>query len=64
MLIDALLTILNAPPIPHEPGTVEGWGEVVSRIGEVLPGDYMKFIELYGTGTIADWLTVLWRMSR
>jgi hypothetical protein len=29
------------------------------RIGEVLPDDYMMFIEKYGTGTIARWLTVL-----
>ena len=59
MVIDPLLAILQAPSIPQEPGTAQGWGDVGRRIGEVLPGDYMKFIELYGTGTIARWLTVL-----
>jgi hypothetical protein len=59
MVIDPLLTILKTPATPHESGTAEGWGDVGRRIGEVPPGDYMKFIELYGTGTIADWLTVL-----
>jgi hypothetical protein len=59
MVIDALLTILKAPSTPHEPGTARGWGDVTARVGEVLPGDYMKFVELYGTGTISEWLTVL-----
>lgn len=59
MVIDPLLTILQVPSTPQEPGTAQGWGDVGLRIGEVLPGDYMKFIELYGTGTIAGWLTIL-----
>jgi hypothetical protein len=59
MVIDPLLTILKPPATPREPGTAAGWGDVGRRLGEVLPGDYMKFIELYGTGTIAEWLSVL-----
>ncbi len=59
MVIDPLLTILKTPSTPLERGTTQGWGDVGRRIGEVLPGDYMKFIELYGTGTVAGWLTVL-----
>jgi hypothetical protein len=54
-----LLTILKPPPTPRDSGTPAGWADVARRIGKVLPGDYMKFIELYGSGTIADWLTVL-----
>lgn len=59
MVIDSLLTILKTPNEPRETGSAQGWGDANSRIGEVLPGDYMKFIELYGTGEIANWLTVL-----
>jgi hypothetical protein len=59
MVIDPLLTILRPPSAPQDPGTARRWGDVGRRIGEVLPGDYMKFVELYGTGTIAEWLTVL-----
>ncbi|HEX8916297.1 MAG TPA: hypothetical protein VF796_28360 [Humisphaera sp.] len=58
MVIDPLLKILKTPSAPRETGTARGWGDVGYRLGEVLPGDYMKFIELYGTGTIAGWLTV------
>jgi hypothetical protein len=59
MVIDPLLTILKTPPSPRESGTAAEWSGVHSRLGVVLPGDYMKFIQLYGTGTISDWLTVL-----
>lgn len=59
MVIDALLTVLKPPPTPREPGTARGWGDVTRRLGGVLPGDYMKFIELFGTGTVAGWLTIL-----
>ncbi len=57
MVIDPLLTVLKTPIAPREVGSTVGWGDVGRRIGEVLPGDYMKFIELYGTGTIGGWLT-------
>src|SRR5687767_8000180 len=59
MVIDPLLTILTPPKTPREAGTGRGWGDVARRIGEVLPGDYMKFIELFGTGAVGGWLTVL-----
>jgi hypothetical protein len=59
MVIDPRLTILKPPAAPRDPGTAAGWGDVGRRLGEVLPGDYMKFIELYGSGMIAEFLTVL-----
>jgi hypothetical protein len=59
MVIDPLLTILIPPANPQETGAADAWGEVTGRFGEVLPGDYMKFVQLYGTGAIGDWLTVL-----
>ncbi len=59
MIIDPLLTILKPPPTPQEIGSATERGRVGGLFGEVLPGDYMKFIELYGTGSIARWLGVL-----
>lgn len=59
MLIDNLTAVLPPPVTPRETGSTTAWGEVYSRLGEVVPGDYMQFIGRYGTGQIGEFLTVL-----
>ena len=59
MIIDQLLEILPPPNQPQEGGSELDWGRITNIFCKSLPGDYMKFIELYGSGVIGNWLTVL-----
>jgi hypothetical protein len=59
MIIDELLTVLSAPENPVETGANQNWGKVTNQFGQSLPGDYMMFIDRFGSGQIGDWLTVL-----
>ena len=59
MLLDKLTSSLPPPANPKETGSNAAWGEVTKRFGDVLPTDYMFFIQRYGTGEIGGWLTVL-----
>jgi len=52
-----LLSILDAPESPVENRNLD-WNSVTETINPI-PADYRKFIEIYGTGIIDDYLWVL-----
>ena len=45
------------PPIGHVPDNIP-WRAVESHWGVVFPDDYKVFLDFYGPGTIANWLSI------
>jgi len=58
VIIDGVLNVLPKPDKPVESGVGENWGDVTQHFGTPLPGDYMSFIDKYGSGEIGEWLSV------
>ncbi len=59
MIIDGLKELLPFPANPSESGKGQDWGKISAYFGKPLPGDYMSFIDNYGSGEIGGWLTIL-----
>ena len=57
-VLDDLLGVLPPPARPVDNPEPLSWGPVTSSLGERLPSDYMRFVELYGSGEIDGYLTV------
>ncbi|MEM5601652.1 hypothetical protein AAHB61_15850 [Bacillus cereus] len=57
--MDKLIKILPPPEFPQKTGDKEQWGEFFGALGTELPTDYVKFIEIYGTGGIDNFLWIL-----
>jgi len=55
-LLERLRELLPPPADPVEPGRPEGWAAVEAALGTRLPGDFKAFTELYGSGTVDDFL--------
>ena len=55
-MLDRLLQLLPPPADPVEPGRPDGWAAVEAALGTGLPGDFKAFTELYGSGTVDDFL--------
>ena len=64
MIVDELTEILAVPTNPTESGMGQNWARITSYFGKTLPGDYMAFVDRYGSGEIGGWLTVLNPFSR
>lgn len=58
MIIDDLIKLLPEPKNPVEIGLGQDWGRITNLFGKPLPGDYMSFIDKFGSGEIGGWLTV------
>lgn len=58
MSINEFSSIVAPPQEPSETSSKNRWAEVTDRFGFPLPFDYTKFIDLYGSGQIGNWLTV------
>ncbi|ALC89081.1 hypothetical protein AM500_04190 [Bacillus sp. FJAT-18017] len=56
---ERLLNVLIPPAVPVNAGTDSEWKHVETRLGTRLPDDYKSFIEMYGTGSIDNFLWVL-----
>jgi hypothetical protein len=39
-----------------EPARPDGWPDIEAALGTALPGDFKDFTELYGSGTVDDFL--------
>ena len=59
MSIDALAAILAPPSEPREAGRESEWARVEEELGVRLPEDYKLFVQVYGSGTIDDFIVVL-----
>lgn len=57
MSIDALVAVLP-PPDGVLPVTASRWDAVERQVGTALPPDYKAFIDRYGLGRIAEFLSV------
>jgi len=57
--LDKLIKILPPPEFPQKTGDKEQWGEFFGALGTELPTDYVKFIGIYGTGGIDNFLWIL-----
>jgi hypothetical protein len=57
MSVEKLQGLLKAPTQP--PDSAVNWSEIEEAIKIALPSDYKRFIEVYGTGCIADSIWVL-----
>ena len=55
-MLERLRQLLPPPADPVEPGRPDGWGEVEGALGTELPSDFKAFTELYGSGTVDDFL--------
>jgi hypothetical protein len=55
-MLERLRRLLPPPANPVEAGRPEGWAEVEAALGTGLPTDFKAFTELYGSGTIDDFL--------
>lgn len=58
MTIDHLLAVMAPPVNPTEIPGPRAWKAVEGRLGMPLPIDYKEFIEIYGSGKIADFLWI------
>lgn len=55
----SLTEIMELLPPPAEPqGLDRSWKEVEKELECVLPSDYKRFIDRYGTGQICEWIAV------
>lgn len=59
MSLEELLKIVPPPEEPIEASTEAEWARVQSRLGIVLPPDYKRYINQYGSGRIGAFLLVL-----
>jgi hypothetical protein len=57
-MLERLRQLLPPPAQPVEPGQPDGWAAVEATLGTRLPGDFKAFTELYGSGTVDDFLYV------
>jgi hypothetical protein len=55
-MLERLQQVLPPPADPVEPGRPDGWPAVERKLGTELPGDFKAFTELYGSGTVDDFL--------
>ena len=56
---EALVQLLGIMPAPQSPRAAMGdWSMVISTLGTALPGDYVDFINCYGTGCISQFLWI------
>ena len=55
-MLERLRRLLPPPAHPVEAGRPDGWAEVEAALGTGLPSDFKAFTELYGSGTIDDFL--------
>jgi hypothetical protein len=58
MSIEQLKRVLQPPPNPREVPRLSDWLELEDALGCSLPDDYRRFIEVYGTGRIAEFLSI------
>lgn len=58
-MVQTLEQLLAIMPAPETPLSASGdWSGVVSMLGTDLPSDFVAFINMYGTGCIAEFLWV------
>jgi len=55
-MLERLRQLLPPPAEPVEPGRPDGWAAVEGTLGTRLPTDFKAFTELYGSGTVDDFL--------
>jgi hypothetical protein len=55
-MLERLRELLPPPAEPVEPGRPDGWAAVEATLGTRLPADFRAFTELYGSGTVDDFL--------
>ena len=55
-MLERLRQLLPPPAEPVEPGRPDGWAAVETTLGTRLPADFKAFTELYGSGTVDDFL--------
>jgi hypothetical protein len=55
-VLERLRRLLQPPADPVEPGRPGGWAEVEAALGTGLPRDFKAFTEVYGSGTVDDFL--------
>jgi hypothetical protein len=58
MSVSKLRQLVTPPNRPFEPGTIEQWASVESKLGLSLPSDYKDFLHSYGTGTFAAFYVI------
>lgn len=57
MAISFLYTVLPPPAAPYESGESTEWPEIEKLLGTSLPTDYKEYINTYGTGQIAHFVS-------
>jgi hypothetical protein len=55
-MLERLRQVLPPPAEPVEPGRPDGWAAVEALLDTRLPADFRAFTELYGSGTVDDFL--------
>lgn len=53
---------LMAPPVgpaPFDPPVASEWRRIERELGTSLPSDYKRFIKVYGSGKVNDFLSIL-----
>jgi hypothetical protein len=58
MKFEEFCQIIQPPETPVENGETEEWGRVEKAIGTRLPNDYKNYINVFGTGCLANFLWV------
>lgn len=59
MSLEKLTSILPPPAKPSKTGDSKGWSELERVLGSTLPMDYKKFISIYGTGGVDNFIWIL-----
>lgn len=53
-----LVRLLAPPPEPSEVPKESDWADAESVLGRPLPPDYKRFVEIYGSGSIGEFLEI------
>ncbi|WP_041741179.1 SMI1/KNR4 family protein [Collimonas fungivorans] len=59
MTIKELTAMLQPPEFPIEAPPPGGWLEVERRLKTALPQDYKDYVEIFGSGTVSNFLWIL-----
>jgi hypothetical protein len=56
--MDSLKFLISPPARPQETGTPKAWEKLEARLGLSLPPDYKALIDVFGTGSFADFISI------
>lgn len=64
MSVNDIIAIMSPPSTPFEVPAKGQWLNVESQLGTALPDDYKEFVQVYGTGSVDNFLWIFNPVSK